>query len=56
MVKPGLRAGVDQMVHTLGNTNTTVKNIVSEGTVGTRSTAVKSRQDVQCEGVKTSEV
>lgn len=52
MAKPGLRAGVDQMIHNLGNTNTTVKNIVLEGT---ESTAVKSRLDVQCEEVKTSE-
>lgn len=56
MVKPGLRARIDQMVHNLGNTNTTVKNIVPGGAVGTRSTAVKPREDVQCEEVKTSEV
>lgn len=40
------------MIHNLGNTNTTVKNIVLEGT---ESTAVTSRLDVQCEEVKTSE-
>ena len=55
MAKPGLRAGVVQRIHNFGNTNTTVKNTVLEGTIGTRSTAVKSRLDVECEEVKTSE-